>query len=119
MTVGVRALAPVTAIVLVAGGCLMGQTKTDYESLGHVANAPRAAPRADSDSIDAATDAELAQAVRLATVLRLAHARNPDLAETRARVRAALERVRSASRLPDLELKYEQWAVPLARPWAL
>src|SRR5437773_6589688 len=105
MTVGVRALALVTAIVLAAGGCLMGQTKTDYESLAHVASEPRAANGVDSGSIDAATDAELAHAVRLATVLRLAHARNPDLAETRARLRAALERVRSASRLPDLELK--------------
>src|SRR5205807_7387483 len=52
-------------------------------------------------------------------VLRVALARNPDLAETRERTRAALDRVPAAARLPDLEFKYEQWGVPLARPLAL
>jgi len=66
-----------------------------------------------------AEDAELARSVRVETVLRLALARNPGLAEQRARVRAAAARGQAASRLPDLEAKYEQWGVPLARPTAL
>jgi len=117
MTVGVRAVAPL--VVVFSGGCLMGQTKTEYESLAHVASAERAVSRTHGGPSDATVEAELAKGARLETILRLARAHNPDLAETRARVRAALERVRSSSRLPDLELKYEQWAVPLARPWAL
>jgi len=64
-------------------------------------------------------DTELARSVRVETVLRIALARNPALAEQRARARAAVARGRAASRLPDLEAKYEQWGVPLARPAAL
>jgi outer membrane protein TolC len=64
-------------------------------------------------------EAELARTVRLDTVLRVALDRNRDLAETQARARAAEARSRAAGRLPDLEAKYEQWGVPLSRPWAL
>src|SRR5678816_3105779 len=35
------------------------------------------------------------------------------------RARAAGARSEAASRLPDLEAKYEQWGVPLSRPFAL
>src|SRR5688572_4499273 len=64
-------------------------------------------------------DAELARSVRLDTVLRVALERNRDVAENVARTRAAEARSQAASRLPDLEAKYEQWGVPLARPFAL
>ena len=64
-------------------------------------------------------DAELARSARLETILRVALERNPDLAENQARARAAEARSHAASRLPDLEAKYEQWGVPLARPYAL
>jgi outer membrane protein, heavy metal efflux system len=64
-------------------------------------------------------DAELARGVRLETVLRVALERNRDVAENAARTRAAEARGQAASRLPDLEAKYEQWGVPLARPFAL
>ena len=64
-------------------------------------------------------DAELARSARLETILRVALERNPDLAENQARARAAEARSQAASRLPDLEAKYEQWGVPLARPYAL
>ena len=67
----------------------------------------------------AADEAELGRTVRLDTVARLALARNPDLAENDARARAAEAHRRAAARLPDLQLKYEQWGVPLARPAAL
>src|SRR6185295_4023247 len=64
-------------------------------------------------------DAELARSARLETILRVALERNRDVAETQARARAAEARGQAASRLPDLEAKYEQWGVPLSRPWAL
>lgn len=66
-----------------------------------------------------ADEASLATTVRLDAVVRLALARNADLLEEEARVRERLARIPPSSRLPDLELKYEQWGVPLARPYAL
>ena len=66
-----------------------------------------------------ADDAELARSANLATILRVALDRNRDVAENQARARAAAARSEAASRLPDLEAKYEQWGVPLSRPWAL
>ncbi|MBC8133301.1 MAG: TolC family protein, partial [Deltaproteobacteria bacterium] len=69
--------------------------------------------------MDVDTDAQLTRSARLETILRTALERNRDLAEDGARARAAEARGRSVSRLPDLELKYEQWGVPLARPYAL
>jgi outer membrane protein TolC len=64
-------------------------------------------------------EAEVGRSARLDTILRLALERNPDLAENEARARAAEARRSAAGRLPDPEFKYEQWAVPLARPVAL
>jgi outer membrane protein TolC len=64
-------------------------------------------------------DAELERSARLETILRVALARNPDVAENQARARAAEARSQGASRLPDLEAKYEQWGVPLMKPYAL
>jgi outer membrane protein, heavy metal efflux system len=64
-------------------------------------------------------DAELARSARLETILRVALERNPDVAGNQARARAAQARSQAASRLPDLEAKYEQWGVPLSRPYAL
>ena len=70
-------------------------------------------------SVSPADEAELGRSARLETILRVALDRNRDLAETEARARAAEARGQAAARLPDLEAKYEQWGVPLARPWAL
>ena len=64
-------------------------------------------------------EAELARSARLETILRVALEQNRDVAEGEARARAAEARSQAASRLPDLEAKYEQWGVPLARPYAL
>jgi len=64
-------------------------------------------------------DAELERSARLETILRVALARNPDVAENQARARAAEARSQGASRLPDFEAKYEQWGVPLMKPYAL
>ena len=64
-------------------------------------------------------EAELARSARLDTILRVALDRNRDVAENQARARAAQARSQAAARLPDLEAKYEQWGIPLARPYAL
>jgi cobalt-zinc-cadmium efflux system outer membrane protein len=70
-------------------------------------------------SMPPADDAELERTAKLQTILRIALARNRDVAENQARAAAAEAHGRAASRLPDLELKYEQWGVPLSRPYAL
>ena len=67
----------------------------------------------------ASDEAELARTARLDTILRVALDRNRDVAENQARARAAEARRQAASRLPDLEAKYEQWGVPFRRPYAL
>jgi cobalt-zinc-cadmium efflux system outer membrane protein len=64
-------------------------------------------------------DNELAQETRLASVERVALARQPALAEAQARSAAVAERASGAERLPDPEFKYEQWAVPIKRPYDL
>jgi outer membrane protein, heavy metal efflux system len=64
-------------------------------------------------------EAALAQQASLDAILRIALARNPALQEADERVLASRERQVTAARLPDPELKYEQWAVPLSRPYAL
>jgi cobalt-zinc-cadmium efflux system outer membrane protein len=66
--------------------------------------------------LDPKDEDELARISRVETILRVALERNRDLAENRARAQAADAKSHAASRLPDLELKYEQWGVPLAHP---
>jgi outer membrane protein, heavy metal efflux system len=63
--------------------------------------------------------AALAREASLDAIVSLALARNPDLAEDRARVASARALTDQASRLPDLQMKYEQWGVPLSSPLAL
>jgi outer membrane protein TolC len=55
----------------------------------------------------------------LSAVLKIALARNPELAEARERTRAERELAPSAGRRPDPELEYQLWAAPLDRPYAL
>jgi outer membrane protein TolC len=62
---------------------------------------------------------DLAHEVRLETVLRVALAQNPDMAEAGARTRAARELAPAAASLPPLQVSYQLWAAPLARPYAL
>jgi outer membrane protein, heavy metal efflux system len=104
-------------VAVAVSGCFAGQLRTDYRDLERRANAEERAPTRPAATLPA--DDDLAHEARLETILRIAIARNPDVAEARERVRAALAMVKSASRLPDLTFKYEQWAVPLARPYAL
>jgi outer membrane protein, heavy metal efflux system len=75
--------------------------------------------RAQSRPLPAGDEGQLARSANVDAILRIALERNRDLAESRARTLAADARRQAASRLPDLEAKYEQWGVPLARPYAL
>lgn len=77
------------------------------------------AARGDASAPDAEVERRLEQAAELALVERVALLRNSTLAEAKARSAALSERVQGAARLPDPEFKYEQWGVPLDRPYAL
>lgn len=105
---------------LFAPACMASQTRSQYADLTRLADVspepPRSARVAEATADD---ERQLAQEVRLDTILRIALARNPDVQEAQERLRASLQRVPAASRLPDLEFKYEQWGVPLGRPYAL
>jgi outer membrane protein, heavy metal efflux system len=81
---------------------------------GQAAEPPRPATAPES-----AEAAALTREAQLEPMVRLALERNPDLAEDQARVAAARARTRQAGRLPELQLKYEQWGVPLRRPLAV
>jgi cobalt-zinc-cadmium efflux system outer membrane protein len=81
-----------------------------------VALAALAAPRAHAD---APAPTSLADSARWETIAALVQQRNPDLAAARGRIEAAAEQAQVAAGLPDPELKYEQWGVPLRRPWQL
>jgi outer membrane protein TolC len=104
-----------TILVLVSGYGARARAQADHPE--HSAPAP--APVGGPTTVPAGDDAELARSARLETILRVALERNRDLAETLARTRATEARSRAAARMPDPELKYEQWGVPLARPYAL
>lgn len=105
-------------------GCMTDATHADYARLREAAGVPEGAPigQAAEDGVRALSDADtaaLAGAVELDTVVRLALARSPEVREARARLAAGLEEVPAAARLPDLTLRYEQWGVPLTRPYAV
>lgn len=74
--------------------------------------APSAAPTAEAE-------AKLAVTATLPELIRIALARNPEIAEARERLRAAREGDPAGSRLPDPEFEYQLWAQPLNRPYAL
>jgi outer membrane protein TolC len=101
---------------------LSSQARSGYAEVLRESDALRRAPRQGAGRAppgDRELDAELAREARLETVVAQALAHNPELLEAQARVRASAERVHSAGRLPDPELKYEQLGVPLDRPHAL
>lgn len=76
-------------------------------------------PRGEPGVRTAAAERQLAAEVRLETVEAWAVLHNPELAEARARTRAARESASAASRLPEPEFEYQLWSAPLARPYAL
>jgi outer membrane protein TolC len=74
---------------------------------------------AQASTNDSDLEARLSREARLEWVVQAALARSVVLEEASARARAVSERASGAGRLPDAELKYEQWGVPLNRPYAL
>jgi outer membrane protein, heavy metal efflux system len=108
--------------IAAVAGCVSAGTGSELREIERsVAAPPPEAPAAPAGVRPGGPEdeAELSREARLSTILRVALARNPEIREAQERTRASLERVRAAARLPDLELKYEQWAVPLSRPLAL
>jgi cobalt-zinc-cadmium efflux system outer membrane protein len=78
------------------------------------------APGPRDRTVDAtAIDQVVSETGTLAAMIQLALARNAELVAERARVEELLARVPAAAGRPDPELKYEQWGVPLVRPYAL
>lgn len=77
----------------------------------------RAAPA--SEGRHAELERLLADEARLDWLIELARLRNASLRASRAEVAAASAGSSAAAGFPDLELKYEQWGVPLNRPYAL
>lgn len=101
------------------GGCLAGAAQVEYDDLTG-GREPAVRPRAKAEPPEAGADpTSLAKEARLDSIVAIALARSPDLREADERVRENLASARVSGRLPDLELKYEQWGVPLARPYAL
>lgn len=114
-----RGVAAVVSSLVTLTGCLAGAADIEYEDL-RGAREPRIGRRAMNEATESPDDgASLAKEARLDAIVRIALARNPDLGEADERVRENLAGARVAGHLPDLELKYEQWGVPLARPYAL
>lgn len=106
---------------LFAPACMAAPISTQYSDLTRRTDVLPEPPRSARAAAEATAEDEraLEQEARLDVILRIALARNPDVQEAQERLRASLQRVPAASRLPDLELKYEQWGVPLGRPYAL
>src|SRR5437868_5153943 len=109
---------PACGLVVLLHGCVAGRGRVDSSEFlrGERGVATPAPPAA---RLTAADEAGLAKAARLEDIVRIVLARSPEIDEATGRVRAALERVPAAGRLPDPELEYEQWGVPLKRPYAL
>ena len=117
--------------MLFAAGCGASQTRASpppeapTSSSGASQQAPAAArpppaPAERSQTHHAGSDErQLESEATLATILRLALARNPELAEAEQLARAEREFAPSLARLPDPEFEYQLWAQPLSRPYAL
>lgn len=78
-----------------------------------------AAPATSSVARGGPDERQLETQATLATILRVALAQNPELAEAEQLARAEHEFAPSLARLPDPEFEYQLWAQPLSRPYAL
>jgi cobalt-zinc-cadmium efflux system outer membrane protein len=109
--------AVLAGVVTTSSACASSRPATlDDLDRSLVAAPPR---RSAPDPDPAALERAVAGAATLDAITALALVRNPELLVERARVEELLERVPAAARRPDPELKYEQWGVPLVRPYAL
>jgi outer membrane protein TolC len=116
-------LASATAL---SAGCVSNHARHGYDDVLRESRGDFTAARDATSATSRASararaidERALGEEVRLDTVLRLALARSPEIAEGRARVRALAERIPAAERLPDPELLIQQEGTPLARPYAL
>jgi outer membrane protein, heavy metal efflux system len=75
-------------------------------------------PQASSDQPKMPAPSDEAE-LTIGAVLREALQKSPEMAEAKARSRAAREVSPAESRLPDPQFEYRLWGQPLARPWAL
>ncbi len=108
----------VVPLLAVLPGCVPHGPRYEYEEFARSGSAETS--RRSGAAPDVVADvAGLEKEARLEAIVRIALARNPEVREGEARVRERLGRVSPSGRLPDLELKYEQWGVPLRRPHAL
>ncbi len=119
---------------LLGTGCGANQSATNRESAAPEASSPasqgprfpplrvvepvRDAPKPSPKPV-AEMERSLAEEATLGRILRVALAKNPDLAEARERVRAQRELAPAVGRLPDPELEYQLWAQPILHPVAL
>ena len=101
-------------------GCVAGPGRVDGDRFVRDASDERGAMALPAPTRPSAADeVGLAAAARVEDIVRVVLAQSPELAEIESRVRSALERVPAAGALPDPELKAEQWATPLTRPYRL
>lgn len=118
--IGSRALAAASLLILLGTACAAASMRSQYDDLAHsIAADPAPPPAVPAGEPSGDDEKALARETTLPLLLSLAAQRNPEVHEARERARAALERGRAAGRLPDLEARYQQWGVPLSRPYAL
>jgi cobalt-zinc-cadmium efflux system outer membrane protein len=109
------------AVPLLLSACASQDWKEDLDRLRDVTAAlpvvSESAPRAPSS--DADLDKQLAGPLDLATLVRIARTRNPELREASALTRAAIENVAGRRSLDDPIFKLETEGVPLSHPGSL
>src|SRR5436305_1434858 len=93
-----------------AVGCLAERVRADYgRGEAEILSAAGADGRREEAGGERREPLPSDQPVDLDGLVGEAVTRNPEILQVRAKVRAALARVRAASRLPDLEFKLEMW----------
>jgi outer membrane protein TolC len=105
--------APSSAVMMMIAACAGPGRQAGHAEVVRIGQPPAAEAGA------LPGDEQLAREARLGDVLAVVLARNPELAEGRARVEAGLERAAVARGLPAPELTAELEHVPLARPHAV
>lgn len=117
---GSSVLLPILLLVSGSGCSLGGHLPAEYASYER-SSGPSASSGSGATGAPAPTlehdEQVVAKEARLEAITRIALARSPTVLEARARTRAALSRVKTAGRLPDLEFKYELWGQPMATAW--
>lgn len=103
-------------LLAATSGCSLGAHRpAEYADYERASVAP---PKSSEPAPTLAQDeVTITKEARLDAITRIALAKSPSVLEARARAKAALARVSTAGRLPDVEFKYELWGQPFARAW--